>query len=57
MEAIDMNTKSDIPRRNPYDVHEEPQSVGMSVLEMLLWLLIMAVLSLGMIWLLWTNSR
>ncbi|MCF2621534.1 hypothetical protein [Collinsella tanakaei] len=57
MEAIDMNTKSDIPRRNPYDVREEPQGVGMSALEMLLWLLIMAVLSLGMIWLLWTNSR
>lgn len=53
MEATNMNPY----RRNPYDVQEEKQNVGMSAIEMVLWLLIMAALSIAMIWLLWSSSR
>ena len=53
MEATNMNPY----RRNPYDVQEEKQGVGMSAVEMVMWLLVMAVLSVVMIWLLWTNTR
>ncbi len=54
MEATSMNTF----HRNPYDVQEEEkQGIGMSAVEMVLWLLVMAALSFVMIWLLWSNSR
>lgn len=53
MEATSMKTS----HRNPYDVQEEECSNGMSVVEMVLWLLVMAALSIVMIWLLWTHSR
>lgn len=53
MEATNMNPY----RRNPYDVHEEEQGIGMGALEMVLWLLVMAALSIVMIWLLWASSR
>lgn len=53
MEATNMNPY----QRNPYDVKQKKQGVGMSALEMVLWLLVMAALSIVMIWLLWTSSR
>lgn len=53
MEATNMNPY----RRNPYDVEDDKQGIGMSVLEMVVWLLVMAALSIVMIWLLWSNSR
>ena len=58
---------SNIPRntRNPYDadfVAPEPRGgclarAGMTVVEMVLWLAVMAALAIGMLWLLWTCSR
>lgn len=53
MEATNMNRY----RPNPYDVQDEKRSVGMSAIEMVLWLLAMAALSIAMIWLLWNASR
>ena len=38
-------------------VQDEKRSVGMSAVEMVLWLLAMAALSIAMIWLLWNASR
>lgn len=47
---------------NPYDVQPAEcggclARAGMTVVEMVLWLALMAVLSLGMLWLLWSCSR
>lgn len=48
---------------SPYDVEPAPEvhnpvvRVGMSVAEMIAWLVVMAALSLGMILLLWNVSR
>lgn len=53
MEATNIRKR----RRNPYDMQEEPQGVGMGAIEMILWLLVMAVLSVVMIWLLWAHAR
>lgn len=53
MEATDMNPY----RRNPYDVENEKPGIGMGAFEMVIWLLIMAALSIVMIWLLWASSR
>lgn len=44
-------------RRSPYDMQEQPQGIGMGAIEMVLWLLVMAVLSVVMIWLLWAYAR
>lgn len=49
--------------RNPYAVrpaeckHGRVTRAGMSLVEMIAWLVIMAVLSLGMIWLLWKTGN
>ena len=53
MQATNMNPY----RRNPYDVPEETRGVGMGAVEMALWLLVMAALSIVMIWLLWAHTR
>ncbi len=53
------------PTRSPYaPIAERPRAhrgrmaqAGMTLVEMLVWLAIMAVLSLGMLWLLWTTAR
>lgn len=58
-----METTNDVMYKNPYQAPKEvPQRsvivrAGMSVVEMVIWLAVMAVLSLGMIWLLWSASR
>lgn len=51
-------------KRNPYDPEPEPVRshnplvrAGMSVTEMVVWLVIMAVLALGMIALLWNVNK
>ena len=50
-------------KNNPYDnIREQDQRnpivrAGMSVAEMVAWLVVMAVLAIGMIWLLWSASR
>lgn len=53
MQATDIRNQ----RRNPYDIQDDPQGIGMSAIEMVLWLLAMAVLSVVMIWLLWAHTR
>lgn len=53
------------PTRSPYaSIPEEPRAhrgriaqAGMTLVEMLVWLAIMAALSVGMLWLLWTTAR
>lgn len=48
---------------SPYDVQPQPEvrnpvvRAGMSLVEMIAWLVLMAVLSIGMIALLWSVSR
>ncbi|WP_239462487.1 hypothetical protein [Enorma phocaeensis] len=49
--------------RSPYETapavesHGRVVKAGMSLVEMVAWLAIMAVLSLGMIWLLWKTAH
>lgn len=49
--------------RSPYETasavesHGRVVKAGMSLVEMVAWLVIMAVLSLGMIWLLWKAAH
>lgn len=51
-------TNTNALKRSPYDMRqEEKQGTGMNLVEMVLWLLIMAALSLGMLWLMWTHSN
>ena len=52
------------PYTNPYaresavsGHHNSVVRAGMSVVEMVVWIVIMAALALGMIWLLWNTTR
>ena len=50
-------------KKSPYEVDEPRDNrpvivrAGMSAVEMVVWIVIMAVLAAGMIWLLWSTSR
>lgn len=55
---------TNMTRKNPYDpepASDRPRSrivrAGMSVVEMVVWIVIMAVLAIGMIALLWNVSK
>lgn len=52
-------------KRNPYEPNERPERrwhnpvarIGMSAVELVMWIVVMAALAIGMIWLLWSTSR
>ncbi len=59
-----LESPSTSPYTNPYarenatSEHRNPVvRAGMSVVEMVVWIVIMAALALGMIWLLWNTTR
>lgn len=59
-----LESPSTSPYTNPYaresavSGHRNPVvRAGMSVVEMVVWIVIMAALALGMIWLLWNTTR
>lgn len=60
--ATEASVCEGMKRRNPYDTAPREKRgriarAGMSLIETVVWVAIMAVLSVGMIWLLWTTSR